>query len=66
MREGDGRQCRCDTATGLGKLESGSGVIVSRRGKERWARINVVGCILLEVSKRKKIQGYRASSLCPL
>ena len=40
--------------------------IMNRREKEEWEKINVVGCTLLGVSKRKKIQGYRASSLCPL
>jgi hypothetical protein len=44
-----------------------SEVIVNRRGKEEWERrINVVSCTLLGVWKRKKIQGYMASSLCPL
>jgi len=51
---------------GWGTPAGCSGVIVNTREKEEWERINVVGCTLLGVSKRKKIQGYRASNLCPL
>jgi len=63
VRVGDGRWCHCETTTGLGEARGYSGVIVNTREKEEWERINGGGCTLLRVSKRKKIQGCRASSL---
>lgn len=62
----DGRWCHCETTTGWGKARGCSGVIVNSREKEEWQSLHGGGCPLLAGAKRKKIQGDRASSLCPL
>ena len=66
VRVGDGRWCPCKTPTGLRAAQELPGSPRAQARQGTVARIHDGRCFLLDVAKKNKIQGFRASSLYPL